>query len=121
MLNRLDEKQRIGLLDQFDKKNKKQTRLPRSSFQMKQTDRNKLTEKPIIGVCEEAGWMCGYEECVHSGLRIGSFWTELLYFSALYICPPSLSPVSISALEAAAPAAVAVGMYEALLSCLGDE
>lgn len=87
---------------------------------MQQTDRNKLTEKAIIGECEEAGWMCGCEGCVHSGLGIGSSWTELHYFSALYICPPSLSPVSSSALEAAAPAA-AVGMYEALLSCLGDE
>lgn len=53
-------------------------------------------------------------------LGIRSLWTELLYFSALYICPPSLPPsLSLSALEAAA--AAAEGMYEELLSCLGDE
>lgn len=71
--------------------------------------------------------MDGYEGVCMAGwglcLGIRSLWTELLYFSALYICPPSLSlSFSLSALEAeAAAAAAAEGMYEALLSCLGDE
>lgn len=68
--------------------------------------------------------MCGYEGVCMVGwglcLGICSLWTELLYFSALYICPPSLSlSFPLPALEA--EAAAAEGMYEALLSCLGDE
>lgn len=48
---------------------KKQTHLPRSPFQMQQTDRNKLTEKPIIGVCEGSMyvWIGG---CVYGWLGL---------------------------------------------------
>lgn len=45
--------------------------------------------------------------------------------AASFLCPiylPAFSlPLSISALEAATATPAAVGMYEALLSCQGDE
>lgn len=114
MLSRLDEKLRIGLLGHF-LKNK--LIFPKVSFKC-----NKLTEKPIIGVWRLDGCVdmrvcvCLVGACVWGFAPCG----PSCFISLPYISVRLHSLVSLSALEAEA-AAAAEGMYEALLSCLGDE